>query len=444
LSSWQTLSASVALGSLDRQAMGAASSNTGGEPESAEVLESAWQDHFKAAVLTETFNECLKKQRPLAFPGAVPSIGGLAEVDTILSALVKGSDTGNSGAYKNGEPHMRGNNIFLAYLDQASLTLSDAERFIPQLLSLCTSLSPTFHYVSSRIVIDPPGVQRSSLQADSDLLAIQIWGEQRLSVSQPIAGLPVTAKRPEPLLMPTLCPGDAIFVPQGMEVRFLESADPRSPTMYAALSLRSNEQSLAVSIGKHLSDALRSGNLSEETDNFLRTAVTKQTVPRRLAGASGDGSEAAAAKIANLEVGLKAAVAELSKQINAKSLREHVAKRMDELRTEQAEGAARIALRKLPDPDGQVFNTSYIRVAREVSCSCTPGDSRALFTRSSETLALPISPSASYLISELCDGKPRLVSSLTCSDPLERLCVCQILIFKKCFDIHLEEGGSGN
>lgn len=414
------------------------SSDAGGESEN-EGLSSAVQAHFKAAVLTEAFDDSFLKKRPLQFEGAIPSLGNLAELDIILAALVKGSETGHSGAYKNGESYMR-SNLFHAYLDHASLTLNDAERFIAPLLTLCTSFSPTFHYVSARIVIDPPGVQMPSLQADSDMLAIQIWGEQRLKICVPIAGLPVTAKRPDPLLSPTMRPGDAVFVPQGMEVRFEESLTPNAPTLYAALSLRTGEQQLGVSIGKHLTDVLRSKDLSEETDRFLRSAVSKQTVPRRLAKKTGvEGSEAAAAKIANLDAGLKAAVADLSKQITAASLREHMGKRMEDLRKEQAEGAAKMAKQKLPNKDEQVFNASYIRVARGVVCSCKPGDSRALFTRGTETLPLPIAPSASYLISELCDGKPHLVSSLKCSDPMERLCVCQLLVFKQCFDIHLED-----
>merc|ERR1712139_399329 len=81
------------------------------------------------------------------------------------------------------------------------------------------------------------------------------------------------------------------------------------------------------------------------------------------------------------------------------------------------------------------FSTSYVRITKGVRCECQPGSTRALFTRGSETLPLPIGESASYMISELCDGKPHLVSSLTCVDPLERLCVCQVLIFKKCLEV---------
>merc|ERR1712046_386193 len=112
---------------------------------------------------------------------------------------------------------------------------------------------------------------------------------------------------------------------------------------------------------------------------------------------------------------------------------------METLRKEQADGAAKMDS-KFQDKEGQVFNTSYIRVASDVKCQCKPGESRALFSRGSETLPLPISPSASYLISELCDGKSRLVSSLTCKDPLERLCVCQTLVNKSCFELDPAQG----
>jgi len=350
---------------------------------------------------------------------------------------VKGSDTGNSGAYKNGEPCMR-SNVFMAYLDHATLTLTESERFLPPLLDLCTSFSPTFHFVSSRIVIDPPGQRIPNLQADSDMIALQVWGEQRLKLCQSVAGLPVTARRPEPMLTPTMSPGDALYVPQGLEVRFedslpLQHGETRGPTMYAVLSVRTNEQELGTSLGRHFTDVLREADISKETDRFLRSAVTKHSVPRRSPKA--DSTEAEAERRAKLEAGLKAAVADITQRINATSLREHVAKRMDQLRKEQAEGAAKMEGKSMPDAGQQVLTSSSVRVSRGVICECHPGQSHALFTRGTETLPLPIGETASYLISELCDGKPHLVSSLTCSDPVERLCVCQILVFKSCLEI---------
>merc|ERR1719335_1731543 len=98
-------------------------------------------------------------------------------------------------------------------------------------------------------------------------------------------GLPVTARRPEPLIMPTMCPGDALYVPQGLEVRFedappLQRGEIRGPTMYAVLSVRTSEQMLGISLGKHLQDLLRETGLSADTDRFLRTAVTRRTLPK--------------------------------------------------------------------------------------------------------------------------------------------------------------------
>jgi hypothetical protein len=411
-------------------------------PEAGPEPDKVMQANFASAVLTDEFKECMKKQRPLHIPKAVTDLNHSVDINDILKALAKGSVNGSCGAYKNGEPCMRGN-FFLAYLDHATLTLTDADHFLPQLLDLCRSLSPTFQYVTSRIVIDPPGVRIPTLTADSDMIAIQIWGEQRLKLCHSIMGLPVTAKRPEPLIMPTMCPGDALYVPQGLEVRFedappLQRGEVRGPTMYAVLSVRTSEQMLGVSLGKHLQDLLRETGLSENTDRFLRTAVTRRTLPK-----AGADSPEAQEKKAKLEADLKAAIEEITQKMSAATLREHVSKRMDQLVKEQSESAAKMARQGVFEEDQQVqhdtelqvLSTSYVRISQGVTCECHPGSQQALFTRGSETLPLPIAESASYLISELCNGKPRLVSSLTCRDPLERLCVCQILIRKDCMEV---------
>jgi hypothetical protein len=397
------------------------------------------QEAFQKAVLTEEFNEYMRSKKPFHISSAVAD-SDFIQTDAVLTAMAKGSETGHASAYKGGEPCTRGN-FYLAYLDQASLTLTDAERFFPPLLDLCTSFRPTFPYVSARIVIDPPQARIPTLTADSDMIALQIWGKQRLKICKSIAGLPVTARRPDPLLTPTMCTGDALYVPQGLEVRFedsppLQHGETREPTMYAVLSVRTNEQELGTSLGKLVVELLGKSEFPSDSDQFLRSAVTKQTVPRL---SHGETSEVDIEKRAHIEASLKAGVEEISKQITAARLREHVAKRMEVLYKEQAEGAAKVAKQKVPDVDMRVFATSHVRVARGVVCECYPGQSKALFTRGGETLPLPIAESASYMISELSDGKPHLVSSLTCGDPLERVCVCQILIFKKCLEIHLTD-----
>jgi len=295
-------------------------------------------------------------------------------------------------------------------------------------------LCPPFDFVSARLVIDPPGMRVPKLQVDSDTIALQVWGEQNVKICRPIAGLPVTAKRPEPFLTPLMRPGDALFVPSGLEVRF-EGPPPSvrgdEPTLYVVFSVRTNEQSFGTSLGKHLSDVLWETRFSKQADALFRSAVTKRTL-----GPSGsdDSAEAIAERRSNLDSGLKAAVAELRQRVNAESLQKHVAKRMDQLRKEQAEGAAKAAAQRLPNESQFVTNRSFIRVATDVVCEFQPGDPRALFTRGSETLPLPIAQTASYMIAELCDGAPHRLTSLTCSDPLERICVAQVLVFKECLE----------
>lgn len=392
---------------------------------------------LKDVVVTTEFKESMKSQKPLHAPGVL-SKDSVGDLDEVLEALVKASEVGNCAAYKNGDPCMR-SSIFLAYLDQATLTLTEAEKFVPRLLELCQSLYPCFDYVSSRLVIDPPGARVPPLQTDSDMIALQLWGDRQLKICRPVAGLPVTAKRPGPLLTPLMQAGDALYVPSGLEVRFEgdTSGQEPKPTMYVVVSVRTHEQKLGVSLGKHLTELLMDPSLSKETNAFLRTAATKRTLgPHRRD--INDSEEAMAERRSKIEAGMRAAVAEIREKVTASSLKERQAKRMEQLRNEQLDGAKKITQQRLPDESMVVTEKSYVRVARGVQCSCNPGDSKAFFKRGTETLPLDISPSASYMIAELTDGAPRAMSSLSCSDPLERICVAQILVFKECFEIHRE------
>lgn len=401
--------------------------------------------------LTESITEALAKRRSVHFRGAAPQLIGQLDIDSVIAALVHGSEAGNASAFKNGEPCMRGS-LFLAYLDQATLTLSTAERLLTPLLKICEGLGRAFHYVSARLVMDPPMLRIPPLQVDGDFLAVQIWGHQRLKVCQPVTSLPVSARRPEPLLVTTVAPGDAIVVPAGHEVRFEgpgDAADGRpmetEPSLYVVFFLRTQDKSLGTSLGRHLTDVLREeGKFSNEADAFFRKAVTKRTLlrsPVNRASLNAEEAEAMAAQQrAELKALLQKSVAELSKQVNGASLRKHFTERMEQQRKEQGEAAAKVLTSGMPSlPPNSVTTRSFIRVAQGVTCRCEPGAVQAFFKRGSETLPLPIAKSASYLISELSDGKPRSIASLPCSDPVERLCVCQILVFKECFEVLPEE-----
>merc|ERR1711972_150003 len=133
---------------------------------------------------------------------------------------------------------------------------------------------------------------------------------------------------------------------------------------------------------------------------------------------------------------LSRSAAELASHVSAAGLREHYARRMDKLREEQMEGAAKMAAAASSSGPLGLTSQSRVRVAVGVTCRCRAGDSTAYFKRGvSETLNLPIAETASYLIADLSDGAPHAVGSLRCVDPFERLCVCQILVFKGCLEV---------
>lgn len=383
-------------------------------------------------------------------PGGVPQITKTVELDAVVSALVRGGENGATSAFKRGEPCKR-ETIFMAYLDHASLILSEAETYFPALLDLCQSLAKPFGYVTARLTLEPSAYKCPAIHTQGDSIVLQLWGEQQLCVVEPSQGpLPMSAPRPAPLLKCTLNPGDALFLPAGLECQVVGGVQTGSaqmsesqldalsgaPGLYVVLTVRKSENnSLGQSLGKYLNDVLRE-SWSESTDGFLRSAVTKQTLPSD----DSEGQPDAAAKRAALEVRLNSSTAELQKKLNVAALRDHFEQRMEKLRQEQLAAAQKLqSAAKPPSVRMMVMTRSFIRVSKGVSCKCVPGENQATFKRGGETLTLPIARSASYLISDLCDGVPHAVRTLRCEDAVERLCVCQVLVFKDCLEVVEED-----
>mmetsp|Transcript_50557 Transcript_50557/g.156455 ORF Transcript_50557/g.156455 Transcript_50557/m.156455 type:complete len:144 (+) Transcript_50557:781-1212(+) len=129
---------------------------------------------------------------------------------------------------------------------------------------------------------------------------------------------------------------------------------------------------------------------------------------------------------------------ELASNINVADFRKHFDARMLQLRTDQSKGAEGLLAGSTTagprPPPGIVQMTSLIAVCKGIVCRCQPGTEVAHFKRGSETLNLPIGRSASEMIHRLSDGEPHVVGSLPCDDPIERLCVCQVLLLKGCLE----------
>lgn len=402
---------------------------------------SDWVKEFTDAVVTPTFWENFDK-KPLHFPGVAPTLPDCFDLDKLVAAYVQGSSTGSTAAFKQGEPYMR-DSIFLAYLDQATLSLSEAERAFPPLLSLCDGLAPAFDYVTATLLLHPTADSKvPPVHSDGDVVMIQLWGSQSLSVVPRMKELRVSARRPQPFMTLTLEPGDALYVPRSADCRLESrpsipegrSAEASSSfSLFVLLTVRGPEQGFGVSLSRHFTDALRSGVLSKEADEFFRSAVTKNT-PLGRKSFAGIGKELDAASKDKLKEELTKSVSEVASKVNIESLREHYQQRMEKLRKEQREGAKK-ALHGEPLPRNMVTTKTRVMISRDVQCKCSPGDDAAMFKRGTEVLRLPIARSASYMISDLCDGRPRVLGTLTCSDPFERLCVAQVLIFKECLEI---------
>jgi len=401
----------------------------GGDDSALSVVE-----RMAKALLSGSTGDQIANGRPVHLPGAAAGLLVTMDFDAVAGALARGTDMGAISANKKGEPYMR-DNIYLAYTDQATLSLSGAERFFPALLEVCEVLGQrSFDYVTARLLLEPPGGRGGPpLLADADLLAVQLRGTRRLSLIRPLHNLPVTAPRPQPQLVATVQAGDAVFVPAGLECRVMppEGATDDGPQLHALLTLRSKEQDMEASLAKYLNDLVRDASLSKDVDNLFRSSVTRRTWKEL--DAQGEVADASA----KLPTRLAGAAEELASRVSAAGLREHYARRMEKLRQEQREGAEKVAADLLADVSQKevVSSSSMIRVSGGVQCRCRGGETVALFKRGSETLNLPIAESASYLIADLCDGNPHRVGSLRCADPFERISVCQILVFKGCLEL---------
>jgi len=387
------------------------------KPMAKETEETEGPRYFVEELLSDNFWQSRSEKRPLCLHGTAKGLLAKVGMDEIIEALCKGtrSQLCSTSAFRGGEPHLR-ENVFMAYLDQATLSLAGAEHFLPWLLALCKELQPAFGFVSARLVVDP---ENSRLRAcESDVLLLQLLGDHRLTVTQPLQGLPVSAPRPKGLEA-TLQAGDVLYVPAGLEGRPSGPAESK-PNVYVLITLQSVELSVGFSLCRYLGDLLlEKQKLSADADAFFRSAMTRRTRDDP-------------ALQSDLSATVQRHAQELLSKVTAADLRQHFERRIQQMRHEQLESAAEV---QALAPEAVVLSRSSIRLAQGVRCRCQAGDTRAQFTRGSDTMTLNIAVTASPLLSRLSDGKSHRVDSLPCEDPVERVCVCNVLMRKGCLEL---------
>lgn len=376
---------------------------------------------FAQELLTSNFWQSRREKRPLYLDGAAKGLLANVGMDEVIEALCKGtrSQPCSTGAHRRGEPHLR-ENVFMAYLDQATLSLTGAEHYLPWLLAVCKALETAFGFVSARLLVDPEDGRL--LASESDVLMLQLLGNRRLTLMRPLQGLPVSAPRPKALLEATLGAGDVLYLPAGLEGRpCTPCTGPESiPNVYILLTLQSAELSVGFSLCRYLGDLLlQKENLSAEADASFRSAMTRRTRDDLAKPELGESVQRHARELLS-----KATVTDLQK---------HFESRIQQMRQEQLESAGEV--RSLPPLEPMVLSRSLLRLAQGVRCKCDVGESRALFTRGADTMTLNIAVTASAMLARLSDGKTHHVDSLPCDDPVERVCVCNVLMRKGCLDL---------
>eukprot|EP00405_Crypthecodinium_cohnii_P023845 CAMPEP_0206495582 /NCGR_PEP_ID=MMETSP0324_2-20121206/48691_1 /ASSEMBLY_ACC=CAM_ASM_000836 /TAXON_ID=2866 /ORGANISM="Crypthecodinium cohnii, Strain Seligo" /LENGTH=444 /DNA_ID=CAMNT_0053980019 /DNA_START=147 /DNA_END=1482 /DNA_ORIENTATION=+ len=394
-------------------------------------------------LLEEVSNEVrrvLGEGQAALFEGAGRPLLERIDVEALAGAVVHGDTLDAVSAYKRGELYMR-DNMYLAYLDQATISISGAERFFPSVMEVCNGLvsGGVGQYITSHLILEPPPEEGrdagfvggrpgpmpgpgEKLMGEGDVLVVQLMGSRRLTVIRGLRGLPVTAPRPKPQLEATLQAGDAVFIPSGLEVR-TERVANKGPQLYLVIVLRSKEQDPELSMMKYLTDLMMDPNMSKESDAFFRSAATRRSWPamgldpkRKPGSIPEDVQEKAAdedkenktplAKLASKSVD------EFARMISAKGLKEHYQRRMAELREKQRTAAMEVAITigRGEGPKEAVWPSSSVRIAAGVKVSCQDGSSVAAFKRGEDTLNLPIAPTASFLISDLSTASPMSLS----------------------------------
>lgn len=241
-----------------------------------------------------------------------------------------------------------------------------------------------------------------------------------------------------------LKPGDALYIPRSCGATFVGSmpntdkcfgrmgvSKPRppeptetpknqGPSLHVEITLRTQERCWGHLLANYLGDLLRDGSLRQNVSDFCRSACHKRLV-------SGESSSE------SLDKNLNEAVHNLVGNVDASSVRAYFAKKMEQLRKDQIEQAKKAMEVEVPPEVVRTFST--VHVCGDVICTCKPGDNVALFARGPDTLRLPIAATASRLVSDLSDSLPHKVADLTCDDPFEAVCVCQVLIEKECVEV---------
>eukprot|EP00435_Cladocopium_sp_Y103_P006071 s1580_g1.t4 len=208
--------------------------------------------------------------------------------------------------------------------------------------------------------------------------------------------------------------------PAGLEGRPCPGPESVPPNVYILLTLQSAELSVGFSLCRYLGDLLlQKEHLSAEADAFFRSAMTRRT--------RDDLAKP------ELDESVQRHARELLSKVTVTDLRKHFESRIQQMRQEQLESAGEV--RSLPPLEPMVLSRSLLRLAQGVRCKCDVGESRALFTRGADTMTLNIAVTASAMLARLSDGKTHHVDSLPCDDPVERVCVCNVLMRKGCLEL---------
>eukprot|EP00922_Rhytidocystis_sp_ex-Travisia-forbesii_P003518 GHVS01005126.1.p1 GENE.GHVS01005126.1~~GHVS01005126.1.p1 ORF type:complete len:388 (-),score=65.06 GHVS01005126.1:210-1373(-) len=371
---------------------------------------------FVSAVLTEDFWEVFWEKKP--FLCRKTNLREWLTVDEVLAILAVCGPEGVR-VFKNSASNPS-NNPFTGYLDGGSIIVNTADRFSPQLQSVCRCLTASFFYHAfSVLYLTPPSSQAVRLHSDDqDVFVVQCWGGKQWQLYQPLVKLPYTEEmlgkdesvNPEncELVMECLLEeGDILYIPRGY---LHEAKTAASLSLHVTVTIPTSDTTWGLCAERLIRDMVLSARLSANALDVCRSSFVKHQI-------SNNNNNKHFDDVWN----------EIRQQATPQAMQQQLDKHMTRINTEQESYYKRYAdARKhirLP-----VYKRDAIKLQTGVSCTCNTEGTNVAFKKEAATLSMKICPSASRLLQALSDGKSHKICELPCADYFEAACVCQVLL----------------
>eukprot|EP00929_Paragymnodinium_shiwhaense_P074342 TRINITY_DN38033_c0_g1_i1.p1 TRINITY_DN38033_c0_g1~~TRINITY_DN38033_c0_g1_i1.p1 ORF type:complete len:447 (-),score=109.67 TRINITY_DN38033_c0_g1_i1:112-1452(-) len=323
---------------------------------------------------------------------------------------------------RKGERH-RAKNFVQAYLDGSSLTVNNADVYVPAIYGMCRALADRFFYhVFAVTYLTPPSSFAVRMHNDDqDVICLQVWGRKHWKVlnnptKKPIFTEEMVGKEqpvdPQQIgdveLEVTMEPGDILYIPRGHLHE--ASTSGTEPSLHVTVTMPTCDYCWGVNLVKFFHGEYLNG----------RSAPEQASRPIAGPGAMDD---------AALEAFLASAMEDLQGRLSHEAIVEAFSRRLGATNQRQ-EAQHRQCVEGSQRPE--LTEKSFVHLAAGVNCQVDEVGTGAVFGRVTaqgpQYMQLEIGASTADLLRAL-SSKPQLVHELPGVDRFERLCVLHRLLW---------------